>query len=73
MTTFDEEVRQLIEGDSEWLDIPYKLAVLYIANMVRDPVKVKEYIHRRIPPDEAGNDFLGLSKSREDMFDIMGI
>lgn len=67
--SFEEEVKQTLESDPEWLDIPYRLAVLYIANLVKDPVKVKEYIHRRITPWEAGNDYLGMENEPESNFD----
>ena len=53
--TLDDEVREALESDPEgFAGIEYRDVVLFIANGVRDPGTIREYIDSGIGPELAG-------------------
>lgn len=53
--TLEEEVKAAISADPEgFRNIDYRDAVLYIANGVRDPGTIREYLDAGIGPELAG-------------------
>lgn len=53
--TLEDEVRDTISKDPEgFKNIEYRDAVLFIANGIRDPGRIREYLDAGIGPELAG-------------------
>ena len=64
MKSFKEEMEELRKdydsNPEKWMGIPWYAAMMYSANLVKNPDDIREYMKRKIPPEQAGDDFLGV-------------
>lgn len=77
MTSYMEEMEELRKdydsNPEKWRGIPWYAAMMYVSALVKNPDDIREYMRRKIPPDEAGNDLLGLPNTLEEKFQMLGI